>query len=590
MTAYTIGIAIAFLTLCFLIIVAPSFTLTLFSPLSQRSRDLASYYRQEKMVTFFRALAKMFQHANIDYFKINFDPVRDYFGIRRLRIFLFDKERKMLYVKHSVGHAERGIRSELIPFTDVNNPIVRGYVYGKTISVEEHRMYYVPLARKNHILGVLEVERKHERMFTESEKDILAYLAFYLYLLEASALIEDALRELRTGREEAQKEYMERLKEHEAGFIRTARLSLLGEMARGLAHEIKNPLTTIKLLLSPAERLDEHDVRIVREEIGRLDRLLGQFLSFARGRTYHFVEMNLNLVLNNMLYLFEKRCKQEGVTLNTKCDSSLPNIKGDEDALKQVILNILENAVDAVPNGGGVIEVETKTVMYEGKVHVDLTIRDNGEGISPDRIDNVFNPFFTTKKKGSGLGLSISYNIVIDHGGVVSASNHFQGGAQFRMLFPLYGETERDVVNLTEQEIPSALAFLETIPEVQVTEENLRRYLLNQDMYIVKVLKDKDRIVGFISMYVLPPEAEVLDLAVHPDARHRGLGKRLIEMGTRMVEKRGVNVIFLEVAETNTPALLFYEHLDFRRQGVRKNYYPGGISAIVMERRFPSSS
>ncbi|MCA9576744.1 MAG: ATP-binding protein [Polyangiales bacterium] len=224
------------------------------------------------------------------------------------------------------------------------------------------------------------------------------------------------------------------------------RLAALGEMAAGLAHEIRNPLGSIKAsaqyLTEPGHE-DDPEVGeflgIIVEEVDRLNRVVGGFLDYARPTTGEVGRADVNAVVRRTLQLMRPECEAAGVTLDVHEDPRIPPVQIDVERLRQVILNLVQNAVQAM--GAGVVRVVTETrerADATGRLTpwVELRIEDTGPGIPPDVLSKLFVPFFTTRDKGTGLGLAISQRIVAAAGGVINVRSRVGAGTTFVVLLP----------------------------------------------------------------------------------------------------------------------------------------------------------
>jgi len=226
------------------------------------------------------------------------------------------------------------------------------------------------------------------------------------------------------------------------------RLAALGEMSAGLAHEIRNPLGAIKgavQVVQPAmDRMDpttREFLGVIVEEVERLNRVVVQFLSYSRPFKGEMGTVQLREVVQATVRLIEpKRLEQ----VNIDMPADLPPVRGDADALRQVLHNLVLNALDAVGEGHEGVDPAPK-VWMEGRFRprglpegdaVAVTVRDNGPGLTAQTMSNLFVPFHTTKSGGTGLGLPISQRIVENHRGVIEVGNTAEGGAAFTVLIP----------------------------------------------------------------------------------------------------------------------------------------------------------
>ncbi len=219
---------------------------------------------------------------------------------------------------------------------------------------------------------------------------------------------------------------------------RVDRLASLGRLSAGIAHEIRNPLTGVSLLLDDLhDRLLDRDedqtlIRRALGEIERLEGLVNELLHFATLPPVVRKPDNISKVMRETLFLIQKQCEKSGVDLVAKISDALPLVPIDHDKLKQAFLNLLNNALDSMPDGG-----ELNVVVEQWPHGVSITIRDSGIGILTENLDKIFDPFFTTKGGGSGLGLAITHNIISDHGGSIEVESRVNKGTTFVLVFPV---------------------------------------------------------------------------------------------------------------------------------------------------------
>jgi PAS domain S-box-containing protein len=244
------------------------------------------------------------------------------------------------------------------------------------------------------------------------------------------------------------------LKRLELQIRRSDRLASLGTLSAGMAHEIKNPLVSIKTFaqLLP-ERYNDPEFRdtfsnLIGHEIDRIDSLVNQLLRFARPAKPHLRPMHVHDILEKSLVLVGHRLYQKDIKLTRSWDANVDTIRADSDQLEQVFLNFFINAMDAMKNGGELaINTEIRSGEHwasaahqsngEGHEVLRITIRDNGEGIRAEDLAHVFDPFFTTKDYGTGLGLSVVHGIVQEHGGQIEVESELKKGTSFHILLPL---------------------------------------------------------------------------------------------------------------------------------------------------------
>ncbi len=233
-------------------------------------------------------------------------------------------------------------------------------------------------------------------------------------------------------------------KEAEEALQRVEQMRVVGELAAGLAHEIKNPLTGIKAsmeVLSEEAVVPEEDRKILMKVVGeikRIESLLKDLLNFARPPKPQFTTVNINRVLNTALtFSFQNGSSSEKsrpVTVVKDLDEHLPELTADPQQLQQVFMNILLNAGDSMADGG---TLTAETSYDKSRQSIRITISDTGKGIDEKEMDKIFQPFFTTKPKGTGLGLAITKRLIEQHGGTIKVHNNDGKGATFEISIPL---------------------------------------------------------------------------------------------------------------------------------------------------------
>lgn len=248
--------------------------------------------------------------------------------------------------------------------------------------------------------------------------------------------LEESLNTL-SGRVE---EAVQRLQTAQRETLRHDQLAALGQLAAGLAHELRNPLTAIRTLVevarerSPTAQLDGRDLEVVDEELTRLDATLQSFLDYARPPKLERREIDLRDVVRRTVQLVSPRADQQAVKLNVTLPAEPLSINADAEQLRQVLLNLLLNALDALGSGGQVAISARKDAAAGDLV---LEVADNGPGIPESIRSTLFDPFVSSKPSGTGLGLTICRRIVENHGGTITANKALDGGAVFTIRLPL---------------------------------------------------------------------------------------------------------------------------------------------------------
>jgi PAS domain S-box-containing protein len=220
------------------------------------------------------------------------------------------------------------------------------------------------------------------------------------------------------------------------------KLTALGTMAAGIAHEMNNPLgiitTRIEVMLLDAEQQALptqvlEDLQVLHRASQRVARIAASLRSFARHTPADRVPLDLNAVVEESVQLLQKPLAADNVHIVASLDRTLPPILGDATTLHQVLMNLLTNAREAMPKGG---QVRLETGPAEKPGWIRLLVTDDGAGIPPEEISKIFDPFFTTKRTGTGLGLSVSYGIIQEHGGTVEVQSRPGDGTTFIISFP----------------------------------------------------------------------------------------------------------------------------------------------------------
>lgn len=276
----------------------------------------------------------------------------------------------------------------------------------------------VPLTLWGRAIGVISIYKPSPYTFSREEIQLLSSLAD-----QAAIAIENARLYGQTVELEEQ-------------VRRAEKVAVLGELAVELTHEIRNPLTIIKMLVHALteSHQDDEGLTVIKYEIERIDRLVSRFLDYARPAEPKLQEVDLNQIVESTLLLVHHRINRQGIEL-VKELSPLPRVNADPEKMTQVLLNLLINAVEAMPQGGK-LAVSSRVAGER----VGVSIRDTGPGIPPDIKEHIFSPFVTTKKDGLGLGLSIVHRIMVQHNGRVEVESREGEGTAFTIYLPLDGK------------------------------------------------------------------------------------------------------------------------------------------------------
>jgi signal transduction histidine kinase len=287
----------------------------------------------------------------------------------------------------------------------------------------------VPLISKGNLLGILFLPKKLSGLpYQENDLEFVTILVNQLSVAIVNAHLY-----------ESEKQALLELRSAQKRLIESERLAALGRLAASIAHEVNNPLGIIKNYLNILEKTPDapvevkSNVSIVHEEVDRIAHIVRQLLDFYRPTLERQVALNLIEVINTTLDLVTSKLESVKIEIVRDFSQSEITISGSASRLKQVFLNLILNARDAMAGGGKLRVSATCTGNF-----VEVGIADTGPGIPPEDLPRIFEPFFTTKdESGTGLGLAVCHGIITSHKGVISASNNDGGGAIFKIKFPL---------------------------------------------------------------------------------------------------------------------------------------------------------
>lgn len=244
-----------------------------------------------------------------------------------------------------------------------------------------------------------------------------------------------------------------KLKKTELAAARSEQLAALGRLAAGVTHEIRTPLTSLKLFLESVQGEIEispecrEDFQVAMDQIRRIEATINRFLDFAKPQEPIFSFMEVGQLIEEALLVVRPRAIQQETTVNVTIDQGLPKIRGDQKQLGESLLNLLVNALEAMPHGGRLLVAASLaqfSLSSAPLTGIRIDISDTGPGIAPEDIPNLFDPFFTTKASGTGLGLSIVRSTVQGHGGEVRVESLADAGTTFSIFLPLRDAQDRD--------------------------------------------------------------------------------------------------------------------------------------------------
>jgi len=294
----------------------------------------------------------------------------------------------------------------------------------------------VPVHLNNQTAGIarMGLEREEmERILAENGKNIAIFMGLTMLIAFLSMWVLYM----------NQNRHLEGIVTMERRLEKAERLSALGQLAAGVAHEIRNPLNAISMASQRLKRdfipADAHKERefqtitgVIRDEIRRLNGIIEEFLTFSRSRRLDLREYPVTDVLQKIVNLLREETAAKGIVLETRWSEPSPVIPMDMDKLQQALLNFIKNAVESISGGGRV----TLSVSPEKKGWIKISIVDTGCGMTAEEMEHIFSPEYTTKEKGLGLGLPLSHEIIRGHGGEIRVTSRKDEGTTFEILLP----------------------------------------------------------------------------------------------------------------------------------------------------------
>lgn len=306
-----------------------------------------------------------------------------------------------------------------------SDPVVPSWLFD-TLRVDSFAT--VPLVAKDRVIGVILVDNMfNQRPITDGDMRFLAMFAHQAALAIENAIVHSNL--------ETMNKDMRVMHEQ---LVQSEKMAALGAMIAEITHEIRNPLVSIggftrRLAKTLHREEDKKYIDIILGEVGRLEGIIHDNLSYIKTAAPEMSEGDINTVALDILTLYEDELAQRGIRIEKDLSPSLPRQAFDGQQMKQAVINILKNAMEAMENGG-TLTLRTYDVPATGEIAIE--IGDTGPGISAKAMHNVFNPYYTTKPRGTGLGLPITNRIVKAHNGRIEMRNKEGGGAAFTIKLP----------------------------------------------------------------------------------------------------------------------------------------------------------
>ena len=377
--------------------------------------------------------------------------------INRGIIMLVNEESSCLEYIHGIGFDQQtfeAIKDYKVPLHRVSNMLVRVASTGRSEYIPEIKesslkrdnillrrgrpvsAFVVPLITRSKVIGIMATDGIDGKGIPQETREILETFAPQIAIAIENAKLYRSIQDK-----------VEELKHSQALLSRAEKFSFLGNLAARLAHEIKNPMTAIGtfIQLLPHKYDDEEFRRdfyqIAMDETMRVNNLITELLDLVRPKESHFAYGDLHELIDKMILLVSPQSRGKRIDISCQFDDAIGQIWMDSEKVKQVILNLLANALDFTPQGGKIEVVTRHQLEKDGHHSAVIEVKDSGVGIPPTDINKVFDPYFTTKHKssmhkGTGLGLFIAHQHIQDHGGTIEVSSSVDKGATFIVTIP----------------------------------------------------------------------------------------------------------------------------------------------------------
>jgi PAS domain S-box-containing protein len=271
-------------------------------------------------------------------------------------------------------------------------------------------------------------------------------------LVGTVCIVKDITRHKKA--DEALRKAYDDLKETQGQLIQLEKMSSIGQLASGAAHEINNPLTVIsgeaQMLSMNKNKETKNSSKIIVEQSERIREIIGRLLEFSHKKEFELVPLDINTIVKKTISLLSYQAKIENMEIEEELDPNIPKVPGDSHRLQEVFLNIMLNAIQAM-EGKGKLTIRTykkkvvkytrrKTDTFKGPQGVVVEFKDTGKGMNEETLTKIFDPFFSTKEKNTGLGLSICYGIIKNHNGLIEVQSKVGKGTTFTIKLPIYKE------------------------------------------------------------------------------------------------------------------------------------------------------
>jgi two-component system, NtrC family, sensor histidine kinase HydH len=378
-------------------------------------------------------------------------------GFDRARLYLVNEKKNALECRMAVGVDEDKIRGVVLPLDKEDSVVARSIFDKKPFVIPDaqkdprvnpltkekfnlHSLVVIPLLAKDRALGAIAADHLEAgKNITKQTLESVMTFAQQAGLAIHNAFMYQEIKAFSQQVEEKMQQTTADLRKTEAQLIRSEKLAALGQLAAGIAHEIRNPLTSINILIhslreKPSdEEVHREDLRVIEEEIHRINVIVDQFLRFAKPAPPLLQEADLVSLFEETLQLLKPQIEKQRITVQKEFNA-LPSTVLDREQMKQVVLNLLLNALQAM-SGGGLLRLSGQ--VLEDNRWIQLSVQDTGVGIPPEDMNKLFDPFFSTKEGGVGLGLSIAHRIIDQHRGKIQIESTPGQGTLFTLWLPI---------------------------------------------------------------------------------------------------------------------------------------------------------
>lgn len=378
-------------------------------------------------------------------------------GFDRARLYLINEKRNALECKMAVGVDVEKIKGIELPLDPEVSVVSRSVIEKKPYIIPDamndrrvspvlkekfnlHSLVVIPLLAKEKALGAIAADHTEPgKKLTQETLDSVMTFAQQAGLAIQNASRYQELKNFSQKMEDKIQKTTEDLRKTEAQLIRSEKLAALGQLAAGIAHEIRNPLTSINILIHslmerlPFENSQRQDLKVIEEEILRINEIVDQFLRFAKPALPFLEKTEILSIFEEILQLLRPQIERQQIVVQKEFQP-LPMVLMDREQMKQALLNLLLNAIQAMPQGG---QLTLSGRNSDDGQWIELSVQDTGMGISGEDMKKLFDPFFSTKEGGMGLGLSITHRIIDQHHGKIEVESTPGEGTIFKVWLPI---------------------------------------------------------------------------------------------------------------------------------------------------------